>query len=114
MTVKFSVPKLRPLVGAVLMVVLMVYLSAYGEDGDRKIRQRVSPQYPELAKRVNASGTVRLEVEVSPNGEVKTVKALGGHPLLIPAAEDAVKKWKYEPAKESTTAVVEFKFSGVQ
>ena len=66
--------------------------------------------YPELAKRVNASGTVRLEVEVAPNGEVKNVKPLGGHPLLIPAAEDAMRKWKYEPGKETTTAIVEFKF----
>jgi outer membrane biosynthesis protein TonB len=55
-----------------------------------------------------------LEVEVSPNGEIRNVKALGGHPLLIPAAEDAIRKWKYEPAKESTTAVVEFKFAANQ
>lgn len=114
MSAKSFVPKVRPLVGAVLMVVLMIYLSAFGEDGDRKVRQRVSPQYPELAKRVNAAGTVRLEVEVSPSGEVKGVKALGGHPLLIPAAEDAIRKWKYEPMKETTTAVVEFKFSANQ
>jgi TonB family protein len=111
MLVKSSTPKLRALIGALLMVVLITSLSAFGEDSDRKIRQRVSPQYPDLARRVNAMGTVRLEIEVAPNGDVKNVKALGGHPLLIPAAEDAIRKWKYEPAKESTTAVVEFKFN---
>lgn len=93
-----------------LITILVASLMAFAEDGDRKIRQRVSPMYPELAKRVNASGTVRLEVEVAPNGEVKNVKPLGGHPLLIPAAEDAMRKWKYEPGKETTTAIVEFKF----
>lgn len=105
--------KLRPLAGLLLAFVLVASLSL-AEDGDRKVRQRVAPQYPELAKRVNANGTVRLEVEVSPNGEVKNVKALGGHPLLIPAAEDAIRKWKYEPGKETTTAVVEFKFASNQ
>jgi TonB family protein len=107
-------PKLRFLAGLLLAFVLLVSVSLAGEDGDRKVRQRVAPQYPELAKRVNANGTVRLEVEVSPSGEVKNVKALGGHPLLIPAAEDAIRKWKYEPGKETTTAVVEFKFAANQ
>jgi outer membrane biosynthesis protein TonB len=52
-----------------------------------------------------------LEIQITPSGEVKTVKALGGHPLLIPAAEDAIRKWRYEPAQETTTTVVEFRFS---
>lgn len=110
MSPKFIVRKTR-LVVSLLVALAFICSAAFGEDGDRKVRQRVTPQYPELAKRVNASGTVRLEVEVAPNGEVKTVKALGGHPLLIPAAEDAVRKWKYEPMKETTSAVVEFKFA---
>lgn len=78
---------------------------------DRKIKTRVNPAYPELAKRMNATGTVRLEVQVAPSGDVKGVKVIGGHPLLVNAAEDAVKKWKYEPASEMTTTIVEFKFS---
>lgn len=96
---------------ALLTLLLALSLIAFAEETDRKVRQRVAPQYPELAKRVNASGTVRLEVEVAPNGEVRSVKPLGGHPLLIPAAEDAIRKWKYEPSKETTTSVVEFKFA---
>jgi TonB family protein len=113
MIAKLSFPKVRPVIVLALTAALFTCLS-FGEDGDRKVRQRVSPQYPELAKRVNATGTVRLEVEVAPNGEVRNVKALGGHPLLIPAAQDAIRKWKYEPAKETTTAVVEFRFGGTQ
>jgi TonB family protein len=113
MITKLFSPRVRPVIVLALTVALFAGLGL-GEDGDRKVRLRVSPLYPELAKRVNATGTVRLEVEVAPNGEVRNVKALGGHPLLIPAAQDAIRKWKYEPAKETTTAVVEFRFGGTQ
>jgi TonB family protein len=113
MTVNLGSIRVRAAIILTLAVALFNCFS-FGEDGDRKVRQRVSPQYPELAKRVNASGTVKLEIEVAPNGEVKAVKALGGHPLLIPAAEDAIRKWKYEPAKETSTAVVEFRFGSNQ
>jgi outer membrane biosynthesis protein TonB len=44
---------------------------------------------------------VRLEVQVAADGKVKTVKALGGHPLLVSAAEDAIRRWKFEPGSES-------------
>ncbi len=94
-----------------LLATFLVTTAARADDSDRKVRQKVSPLYPELARKVNVSGIVRLQVEVSPSGEVRKVSVVGGHPLLIPAAEDAVKKWKYEPGKETTTAIVEFKFS---
>jgi TonB family protein len=110
MTSNSSLRKIRSVLG-LLVALALICSAAFAEDGDRKVRQKVTPLYPELAKRVNAAGTVRLELEVAPSGEVRNVKALGGHPLLIPAAEDAVRKWKYEPMKESTTAVVEFKFA---
>ncbi len=106
-----SMSQTSRIAGALLALALLTSTIVFGEDSDRKIKQRVSPLYPELAKKVNASGMVRLEVEVAPNGEVRNVKVLGGHPLLIPAAEEAVRKWKYEPTKETTTAVVEFKFA---
>lgn len=100
----------RILVPLVLLAVFLGALGATASDG-RKVRSRVNPVYPELAKRINASGTVRVEVQVAPNGDVKSVKALGGHPLFIPAAEDAIRKWKYEPAAGATTEVVEFRFA---
>ncbi len=100
----------RILVALALCAGLLFSLGANADDS-RKIRNKVSPIYPELAKKVNATGSVRLEIQIAPNGEVKSVKALGGHPLLIPAAEDAIRKWRYEPASETTTTVVEFRFS---
>jgi TonB family protein len=87
---------------------LGITLSAHA--ADRKVKQQVAPQYPPLARQFNAAGVVKLSIEVAPGGDVRNVKPLGGHPLLIPAAEEAVKKWKYEPEKESTTEIVEFKF----
>lgn len=99
----------RILVALALCAGMMFSLGANAEE--RKIRNKVSPVYPDLARRVNASGAVRLEIQIAPNGEVKSVKALGGHPLLIPAAEDAIRKWRYEPASETTTTVVEFRFA---
>jgi outer membrane biosynthesis protein TonB len=49
-------------------------------------------------------------VVVAPNGVVKSAKVIGGHPLLVDPAMDAAKKWRYEPASEETTNVVEFHF----
>jgi TonB family protein len=100
----------RILVTLALAVGMLFSLRANADEG-RKIRSKVDPYYPELARRINASGTVRLEIQIAPTGEVKSVKALGGHPLLIPAAEDAIRKWRYEPASETTTTIVEFRFS---
>ena len=89
---------------------LGITLALQAEDSARKVKTKVNPQYPELARRMNISGAVRLELLVAPNGQVKAVKTLGGHPLLIDAAQSAVKQWKYEPGQEGTE-VVEIRFA---
>jgi len=76
----------------------------------RKVKTRVSPAYPDLAKRMSISGVVKVQIVVAPNGAVKSARIVGGHPLLVNAAVDAVKKWKFENAAEETTGIVEFKF----
>jgi TonB family protein len=60
------------------------------------------------------SGFVKVEVVITPAGTVKSAKALGGHPLLIESALDAVKKFKYEAAASETTQVVIFTFKANQ
>ena len=65
----------------------------------RKAKSRVAPVYPEIARRMSITGTVKLAVVVSPNGAVKSTKVVGGHPVLVNAALDAVKQWKFEPAR---------------
>ena len=76
----------------------------------RKIKTRVAPVYPDIARRFNISGVVRLVVVVAANGNVKSTKVLGGHPVLVNAAEDAVRKWKFEPAAGEDSGVVEVTF----
>jgi TonB family protein len=105
----------RVLVATCLLAAAMVLLRparTLGEDTEitRKVKAKVAPIYPEIARRMNISGTVKLVVVVAPNGSVKSTKVLGGHPLLVSAAEDAVKKWKFEPASNEDSGVVEFKF----
>jgi protein TonB len=78
----------------------------------RKIKNRVDPVYPELAKRNNISGSARVELLVTPDGRVKDVKVLGGNPVLVQAVVAAVVKWKYEPAAEESTVVIKFDFAG--
>ena len=87
-----------------------ITLVLHAEDSARKVKTKVNPQYPELARKMNITGAVRLELLVAPNGQVKAVKTLGGHPLLIDAAQSAVKQWKYEPGQEGTE-VVEIRFA---
>jgi TonB family protein len=76
----------------------------------RKAKTKVAPVYPAFARHMNIVGTVRLAVTVAPNGTVKSSKPLGGHPVLVNAAMDAVKQWKFEPAPTESSGVVEFKF----
>jgi len=77
---------------------------------NRKTKFVVQPEYPELAKKNNISGTARVQAMIAPDGTVKEVKVLGGSPVLAQAAVDAVKRWKYEPGPNMTTAVLKFDF----
>ena len=76
----------------------------------RRTKSKVQPTYPELARKMNLTGTVKVEVVVAANGTVKEVKVVGGHPVLASAALDAVKKWRFEPAAGDSSGIVEFKF----
>lgn len=77
---------------------------------DRKVSARVAPVYPELAKKMHIHGAVRVEAIVRPNGTVKSTRVLGGNPVLVEAAQDAVTKWKFEPGQGETTEVVQLAF----
>ncbi len=86
-----------------------IVLAQNGETG-RKVKAKVAPAYPELAKRMNVTGKVKLEVVITPDGRVKSTRVIGGHPILVQACQDAVKDWKFMPASEETTQIVEFDF----
>jgi TonB family protein len=80
------------------------------EELSRKAKTKVAPVYPEIARRLSITGTVKLAIVVSPNGTVKSSKAVGGHPILVNAAMDAVRQWKFEAAPTESSGIVEFKF----
>jgi TonB family protein len=80
------------------------------EDSKRKAKFKVSPQYSDLARRMNLSGKVKIELVIAPDGHVKSSRAVGGHPLLVQSCLDAVKEWKFEAAPEETTQIIEFDF----
>jgi len=80
----------------------------------RKLKTKAAPAYPELARRMNISGVVKIQVTVDKSGGIKNPKLVGGHPILANAAMDALRKWRYEAGPEETTGIVEFRFDPTQ
>ena len=76
----------------------------------RKILNRVTPHYPEMARSMNLRGSVKAEALVSPNGTVKFVDVKGGHPVLVQAAQRAIYKWRWVAGSHETRELIEVKF----
>lgn len=62
-----------------------------------KLVRQPKPAYPELAKRARIQGVVKLHALISKDGIVEDLRVINGHPLLVPAALEAVKQWVYRP-----------------
>ncbi len=88
---------------AVMVMLAMLAPSASAED--RKVKTQVQPVYPDLAKTMHLSGTVKIEVTINAQGNVKDTKVVGGHPVLADAAVKAVQRWKFEPGPEETQII---------
>lgn len=105
---------------AALLAVLSLFLTVMplkikaqqpqNEEILRRAKTKVQPVYPDLARKMNITGSVKVEVVVSPNGTVKEARVVGGHPVLAGAALDAAKKWRFEPAPQESSGVIDFKF----
>ena len=112
-----SLMRTRRWAKAGLVAGLMATLLLFGallpgqQEGGRRVRQRVTPVYPQLAREMKLMGAVRLEVQITAGGTVKNVRALGGHPVLVQSAMEAVRKWRFEPGPADTTQIMEFKFN---
>lgn len=76
----------------------------------RKAISQPAPVYPEIGRQFHVAGTVKVQVTIAADGQVKDTKVLGGHPLLVEAAVAALKKWKFAPANTESTQTVEFNF----
>jgi TonB family protein len=99
---------------AVLAGAMVSAQQSVGEEGKRKVKSKVTPQFSELARRMNISGKVKVEIVIAPDGHVKTARAIGGHPVLVQSCIDAVKEWRFEAAPEETTQIIEFEFKQQQ
>ena len=62
-----------------------------------KLISNPQPIYPDLARQARISGTVQLSVIIGPDGYMREIHVVSGHPLLRQAAIDAVKEWVYQP-----------------
>ena len=76
----------------------------------RKVRSKVEPKYPILARQYQWTGSVKIELTVSPSGLVSKTRLLGGNPVLAGPALEAAKQWKYEAAQTETIEIAEFVF----
>lgn len=62
-----------------------------------RLISKVSPTYPPLARQTRLQGDVLLDAVIDTEGNVVQLQVVSGHPLLISAALEAVRQWKYEP-----------------
>ena len=76
----------------------------------RKVRHDVAPAYPALAKEMHVMGRVKLKTTIAADGHVLGTKVVGGSPLLVNAAVDAMKQWRFEPGPKDTTETFVFDF----
>jgi protein TonB len=81
--------------------------------------KKVQPAYPPLARQARIQGTVLLQAEISKDGTIENLRLISGHPMLAPAAIEAVKQWRYkpymlngEPVAVETQVQVNFTLSG--
>jgi protein TonB len=81
--------------------------------------RRVQPVYPPIARTARIQGPVILVAVISKAGTIENLRALSGHPMLVPAAVDAVSQWRYrpyilnnEPIEVETQITVNFLLSG--
>ena len=81
--------------------------------------KKVTPNYPPLAKQARIQGQVVLQAEISKEGTIQNLQLVSGHPMLAPAAIEAVKQWRYkpyllngEPVAVETQVIVNFSLTG--
>jgi TonB family protein len=114
--IQFETTRCSRLFCSLLLLLLAVSVVSPGlraqtteDNGTRKVKVKVQPEYPLLASQNGIKGVARVMITIQPDGTVSDVKELGGHPLLVDSLAKAVKKWKYEKADK--TSVIEVRGS---
>jgi len=83
---------------------------SFAQQEEPEVERKVAPIYPDLARKTNIHGAVKLGVVIAPDGRVESTRVIGGNPVLIQAAVNVVRKWRYEAGPQRSTEVVELKF----
>ena len=76
----------------------------------RKVVSQTVPHYPDIARRMHLTGTVKVAAIVAPDGKVKKVETLGGSPILVQAAQSSLSQWRFAPATAESREVIEIHF----
>lgn len=98
----------RKFVSAIAAVCLFGSISVFAEEPACKSKGgEIKVVYPELARRMKITGVVRLQLQLSSSGSVREIKVLGGNPILVSAAQQAVKQARYE---SSDPCIAQFNF----
>jgi TonB family protein len=96
--------------GVLLLAAAAFMTPALAQESSRKLKSGPPPEYPELARKLNITGSARVLITITADGRVRDVKELGGNPVLLKSLVDAVKKWRYEAATTESTVEVTFNF----
>jgi TonB family protein len=68
-----------------------------GNVAPAKLIRQAKPVYPPLARQARVSGHVLFDVIINKDGTIQNIQLISGHPVLVPAAMEAVKQWVYQP-----------------
>lgn len=78
----------------------------------RKVRSKVVPAYPDIARSAHITGKVKIEATIAADGHVTSTRVVGGSPVLVNVAVEALEKWRFEASSSDTTEIIEFQFDG--
>jgi len=80
------------------------------KENQPKLLKKVVPAYPDILKKMNVSGTVRVQATIAADGSVKDVEARGGNAIFIDSVAAAVRSWKFVPGERQRTADITVSF----
>jgi protein TonB len=97
---------------AIVSTVIVRAQEPAADSTKRKVKTRTMPEYPLLAKQMHITGKVKIEATIAADGHVVSTHVVGGSPMLVGAAIEALKRWRYEPGPKESSEIVEFDFDG--
>jgi TonB family protein len=97
-------------VRAIPFLALLALAIAPARAQERAAVRKVAPSYPALAKQMGVTGTVVVTATVDPSGKVIKAESTSGNKLLVSAALDAVKQWKFAPGDTTESFPITINF----